>query len=242
MSKNLPLLSVDEERVLLRKAKHGCLRSRNKLIEYNLRHVISIANRYNSVSLTKEDLINEGVLGLAYAIDNFDPSRAGKLSTYATQWIRRNISRAIDSYNRTIRLPEYISTKMRLVQRTINDYHAKHGIEPDIETLAILVDMTVEEVMVLQQTPKDTVSFDEPVTQKHGGEHLILSDFLDENGENDPCSIVLQKLLLNEALDLLTTEEKVLLQDKLAGNTVKLPDNIIKKLADYARYSLVSML
>src|SRR5438067_13874927 len=111
------LLTPDEEVSLARRVHSGDLEARQRMVEANLRLVISIAKRYRCRGLSFEDLVQEGIIGLIAAIVRFDPDRGYRFSTYATHWIRQAIGRAIDNHSRLIRLPSHASDALRRVAR-----------------------------------------------------------------------------------------------------------------------------
>ena len=113
------LLKADEELALARKNRDGDFPARQRMIECNLRLVVSIAKRYLNRGLPLDDLIEEGNLGLIHALEKFDPERGFRFSTYATWWIRQNIERAIMNQSRTIRLPVHVIKELNHVLRTL---------------------------------------------------------------------------------------------------------------------------
>jgi RNA polymerase primary sigma factor len=130
------LLTHQEEISLSRRARAGDQRACKKLVERNLRLVISVAKRYRGMGLPFEDLIQEGNLGLMKAVERFDPERGYRLSTYVTWWIRQAIGRAISDMGRTIRVPVHAGEKMRKMTRTSNELSAGLGRKPSDEEVA----------------------------------------------------------------------------------------------------------
>lgn len=130
----LKLLKSDEECQLGKRIKEGDVEARNELVEKNLRLVINIAKRYNSADLTKEDLIQEGNLGLIKAAEYFDPELGYKFSTYATWWIRQSITRAIFNSG-MIRMPVYLREDMIRVAKFMSKYHSEHGEDAPTEAV-----------------------------------------------------------------------------------------------------------
>lgn len=130
----LKLLKSDEEYELGKRIKAGDVEARNELVEKNLRLVINVVKRYNSVDLTREDLIQEGNLGLIKAAEYFDPELGYKFSTYAMWWIRQAITRAIFNSG-MIRMPVYLREDMIRVAKFMSKYHSEHGIDAPTEVV-----------------------------------------------------------------------------------------------------------
>ena len=139
-----PLLSAEEEVYFSRKALKGCDKSRNRMIESNLRLVVKIARRYNNRGLALLDLIEEGNLGLIRAVEKFDPERGFRFSTYATWWIRQTIERAIMNQTRTIRLPIHVVKELNVYLRTARELAHKLDHEPTAEEIADIAEAGAE--------------------------------------------------------------------------------------------------
>lgn len=167
-----PLLSASEELDLSRKLRAGDFAARQKMIESNLRLVVSIAKHYLNRGVSLSDLIEEGNLGLIHALEKFDPERGFRFSTYATWWIRQNIERAIMNQSRTIRLPVHVVKELNLVLRALRHLDAdgerqnarRNGqAAGSAEEVARLLDKPVDEVQRLLALNEHTASLDAPL-------------------------------------------------------------------------------
>lgn len=141
-----PLLTAEEEVYLAEQVKLGNKSARDKLINSNLRLVVSIAKKYNTTSMTMDDRIQEGNLGLAKAVEKFDPTKGYRFSTYATWWIRQAITRAIADKEKSIRLPVHYVEEIKKVQKFIKEYEQKNNIYPTKSEIAKELDMSVKKV------------------------------------------------------------------------------------------------
>ncbi|ABZ75799.1 RNA polymerase, sigma 70 subunit, RpoD family [Shewanella halifaxensis HAW-EB4] len=161
-----PLLSAEEEVYFSRKSLKGCEKSRNRMIESNLRLVVKIARRYNNRGLALLDLIEEGNLGLIRAVEKFDPERGFRFSTYATWWIRQTIERAIMNQTRTIRLPIHVVKELNVYLRTARELAHKLDHEPTAEEIAEQLDLSSSDVSRMLKLNERITSVDTPL----GGE------------------------------------------------------------------------
>jgi RNA polymerase primary sigma factor len=156
------LLSHEEEIDLSKRAKQGDARARQRLIEKNLRLVVSVAKRYRGYGLPFEDLIQEGNIGLMKAVEKFDPDKGFRFSTYATWWIRQAVQRAVADKGRTIRIPVHRGDKIRKMARAYNGLSAELEREPTDEEVAGELDWSVDEVRDIKSSLWDATSLNQP--------------------------------------------------------------------------------
>jgi RNA polymerase primary sigma factor len=162
------LLTRSQEVRLSRKARSGDRRARQRLIEKNLRLVISVAKRYRGMGLPFEDLIQEGNIGLMTAVEKFDPDRGFRFSTHATWWIRQAVQRAVVDKGRTVRIPAHMGEKLRRLARTRVELASELGREPTDGELAGTLGWTKEEARFAMRVSPDATSFNRPVSAEEG--------------------------------------------------------------------------
>ena len=157
------LLTHKEEIDLSMRAKAGDMRARQRLIEKNLRLVVSVAKKYRGYGLPFEDLIQEGNIGLMKAVEKFDPDRGWRFSTYATWWVRQAVQRAVADKGRTIRIPVHRGDKLRKMARVYNEMASETEREPRDEEVAARLGWPVEDVRDLKSSLWDATSLNQPI-------------------------------------------------------------------------------
>jgi len=205
-----PLLTRDEERELARRKDQGDEAAKRKLIESNLRLVMSITRHYTRAGVPLLDLIQEGNLGLIRAVEKFDYRMGYKLSTYATWWIRQAITRALADQGRTIRLPVHVAEQVRKVMRARRVLAQKLNREPDTEEIAKEAGLTPERVNELLDLVEDPVSLETPV----GDGESLYGDLIEDTKLDRPdvtTSDNLRAVELADALKVLNPRMRLVL-------------------------------
>ena len=167
------LLTHPEELELSRRAREGDKRARQRLIEKNLRLVVSVAKKYRGYGLPFEDLIQEGNIGLMKAVEKYDPDRGFRFSTYATWWIRQAVQRAVIDKGRVIRVPVHMAEKIRKIGRTFGELLSEHGREPTEEEVAEHLGWDVEEVRIAVSATPDATSLNKALGVEEGAAELM---------------------------------------------------------------------
>ncbi|MEA2285600.1 MAG: polymerase primary sigma factor [Solirubrobacteraceae bacterium] len=205
--RHYPLLSAAEEIDLAKRIERGDLEAKDRLINSNLRLVVSLAKKYPTYDLTLLDLIQEGIFGLVRAAEKFDWRKGYKFSTYATFWIRQAIQRGIENRARTIRIPSHVGIRQRKLAKLETELKGRLGREPTDEELAEASDLKLSHVQEAREAVRTVVSLDRPI----GGEEdtpfgaLLPSDAATPDEE---VAVSLEQEAVRRAVDQLPERER----------------------------------
>jgi RNA polymerase primary sigma factor len=200
----ISLITVEEEVELAAKISKGDQKAREKMITANLRLVVKIAQDYSNIGLSLLDLINEGNMGLMKAVERFDPTKGGKLSTYASWWIKQSIKRALANQSKTIRLPVHMVDRVTQIRRTTAILSEKLGREPTDDELAEEMNIPVARITHLKSVSKKPASLDSPLNDEDGSS---LGDIVPDDKSTSPLEKLQSKSLVGDVDKVLASLE-----------------------------------
>lgn len=200
----VPLLTADEELQLAQRKAEGDDYAKERLIEANLRLVVSIAKRYTGRGMSFLDLVQEGNLGLIKGVEKFDYTKGYKLSTYATWWIRQSVTRALADQARTIRVPVHMVETINKMSKMQRKLTLELGYEPSVTELAEALDMSEDKVMEIMQIAREPASLETPIGEEDDSN---LGDFVADNNVVTPEGNV-ESVMLREHIDALLGDLK----------------------------------
>ena len=209
----IEMLSREEEQELVEKMMKGDMNARNHLVEANLRLVVSMANHYNGLGLTFQDLIQEGNIGLMKATEKYDPSKGYRFSTYAVCWIKQAMTRAIANQGRAIRLPAHVSENLYKLKKVMRELTVALSAEPSIAQIAKAMKLPEDQVKTLMEHMDDVSSLDVTVGED---EDTTVGALIEDTTFQSPSAQI-------EASDTLNTVNAVL-------------DTLSEREADILRY------
>lgn len=227
----VPLLTPEEEVKLAAQIKRGNKRAREKMITANLRLVVKIAHDFGTYGMPLLDLISEGNIGLMKAVERFDPKKGGKLSTYASWWIKQSIKRALANQGKTIRLPVHLVDKIGKIRRVAARMTEELGREPTSDELAEELGLSVAKVSHLKNVGVRPASLDARI---NADDETPFGDLVGDEKAEDPFAVLRDKDLRGEIsglLDILEPRERRIIAFRfgLGGGRERTLEDVGKK-------------
>jgi RNA polymerase primary sigma factor len=219
-----PLLTKEEEVELAKRVERGDREAKERMINSNLRLVVSIAKRYQGHGLSLLDLIQEGIIGLIRAVEKFDWRRGFKFSTYATWWIRQAVQRGVANKSRTIRIPVHIADREQRIARAERTLAPKLGRQPSEEEVARQAKLPLKQVREVRQAARAITSLDRPIGE---GERALGDLFAAEGAEpEEELTVSLEQDVLRRAVAQLPEREREVVKRRYGLNGDRDPKSL----------------
>jgi len=192
------LLTIEEEWELAERIKDGDEEARDHMIRANLRLVVKIARDYSNYGLPLADLISEGNIGLMKAVEKYEPAKGGKLSTYATWWIKQSVKRALSNQSKTVRLPIHMVDKISRLQRISNSLIEELGRQPTADELAEILGIPRKKLAMIKQAAQRLTSLDAPIGDDDSDSY---AETIGDSSALDPLEALASKEIYGELLN-----------------------------------------
>ena len=215
---NVPLLTAEQEQELAKRVAGGDQAAKDKLIESNLRLVVSIAKKFTGHGVPFLDLIQEGNIGLMRAVDKFDYTMGNKFSTYATWWIRQSVTRAIAETGHTIRVPVHMDGKINRINREYKVLSQELGREPTMEEAAKRLNMPVGELEDTMKISRDPVSLDKPIGDENDSYLGDMSEDKNSLSPSESAELSMRNEQIRQTLDTLDDRERKIIEMRFGLN------------------------
>ncbi|MBI3322746.1 MAG: sigma-70 family RNA polymerase sigma factor [Candidatus Omnitrophica bacterium] len=229
--KDIPLLTADEEISLARKIRRGDGEARRRMIQSNLRLVISIAKRYSNLGLPMSDLIEEGNLGLMRAVEKFNPGKGFRFSTYAAWWIKQYVLRSIANQGKTIRVPVYMVDIISKYRKVTERLTQRLGRRPGTGEVAHAMKMPVKKIREIERLTLQPTSLDAPMGEEGTTEFIDLLEQSDQVSSKDTLAAFLTHEQVEDLLSRLTDREREVLSFRYG-----LKDGVTYTLGETAKH------
>ena len=228
--KSISLLSAEEERTLARRVRRGDTHARRRMIQANLRLVISIAKRYGNLGVPLTDLVEEGNLGLMRAVQKFNPNKGYRFSTYAAWWIKQFVLRAIANQGKTVRIPVYMVDIISRYRKVAECLTQRMGRRPEPAEIARAMRLPVRKVQAIEELTAPPASLDAPIGDEGTAQFIDLIESTGVTSSKDELAELLTREKVTDLLQHLTDRERAILSLRYG-----LQDGVAYTLGETAR-------